>query len=154
MKSELVSGEPFHAGQIARTLRLEHRELLLAMGVNLHRDLRQTFDASAYRRSWFVDGKLMAIGGVTGPISASEGMIWLAVNEAAMAHRLRLARLVLKLLEELSVTKRRLLTTVLLKDEAAIRFAYFLGFRSSERTSINGADVLIMIYDRSLQKVA
>lgn len=154
MKSELIEAKPYHCGRISRVLRKGHRNILVEMGVDVHREMREMFDASMYRKAWFLDGKLMAIGGVTGTAASAEGMIWLAISEDALNHRHTLARVVLRLLTEIMMTKRSLGTVVLTADKDAIKLAYFLGFRAQERTSINDAKALIMICERSLQEVA
>lgn len=149
MSASSCEAKPYHTGRIARTLRAAHRELLTGMGVNIHRELRAMFDASMWTRAWFLDGELMAIGGVTGTALSTEGVIWLALSEAATHHPLRLAREVKRQFAVPFLSKHRLLALVMKDDAAALRFAYFLGFKLETAEIVNGAEALVMICERS-----
>ena len=154
MKSEIVDAETWHCGQIARRLRAEHRSLLIGHDISVHRELRDAFDASMWRKAWFLDGRLMGIAGITGTVSSGEGNVWLAVSDEALGRPISLARLVLRGLEEVMLVKRHLTTIVLKDDRAAVRFAYFLGFHVEMQTTINGAAAMIMAFDTLVRKVA
>ena len=132
MKFEVVEAKAFHCGQISRTLRESHRVLVAHFGVDGHRQLRARFEESAFRRAWKIDGHLAAIGGVTGPMLASSGLIWLAVAGEAMRYPVAMVREARKQLDEICVTKRDLYTTIIDGDEESKRFAIFLGFTPDE----------------------
>jgi hypothetical protein len=150
----IVEAQPWHVGQIVRRLRTEHRSLLVGMGVSAHRELRDAYEASMWRKAWIVEGRLMGIAGITGTVSSGDGNVWLAVSEEALKRPVSLARLVLRHLEEAMQIKRHLTTIVLKDDRAAVRFAYFLGFHVEEQTTINGAVAMIMVLDTSVRMVA
>lgn len=141
-------GRPYHCGTMARSLRHEHRDLLLRMNVPVHRDLASAFGDSSWSRAFFLDGELVALGGVTGPALASDGSLWLALSEAGLRHWGFIAREALRQVETLMEIKRELATIVLRDDRAALRFAYFLGFNSNGEVEINGAKALKMTLKR------
>jgi hypothetical protein len=128
---EVVEAQPHHCGQMARKIRHEHKEAILRAcgdGMTLHRHIRETFDASSYRRALLCDGQMIALGGVTGTLSAAHGFIWMAATEDAKRYPKELIHTVRHLLAEIMVVKRELATTVIESDRAARRFAVFLGF--------------------------
>lgn len=141
-------GRPYHCGQMARMLRHEHRDLLLKMHVPVHRDLASAFGDSSWSRAFFIDGKLLAFGGVTGPAMASEGALWLALSQDGLHHWGHLARETLRQIEGIMETKSHLVTIVLKEDMPAIKFAYFIGFGQSEPMEINGAKAMKMSLTR------
>ncbi len=117
-----------HCGQIVRRLRAEHRDALMRVGRDAHLELRATFDASSYRRSWFVDGRLAAVGGVTGPSLAATAYAWMAITQEATRHPFALLREIRRELDAVMMVKRELAVTIIGGDEAAKRLAVFLGF--------------------------
>lgn len=141
-------GRPYHCGQMARTLRHEHRDLLLKMHVPVHRDLTSAYSDSSWSRAFFLEGELMAFGGVTGPALASEGALWLALSQNGITHWQHIARQCLRQIEDVMEIKSHLATIVLKEDMPAIRFAYFIGFGSAEPMEINGAKALKMSLTR------
>lgn len=154
MKSELIEAKEFHTGRITRSLRVVHRDLLLRMHVDVHRDLRETFDQSMWSKAWLLDDRLMAIGGVTGSVMSTEGMVWLALSEDALPHSYRIAREAMRQLDRIMLVRRKLSTLVLKEDRPAIRFAHFMGFQDGRPATINGAKALVMTYGRSWKEVA
>lgn len=146
MRFERIEAKPLHCGQLARTLRTEHRRILSDMQVPTHHELRAAFDASIMRRAWLMDGVLSGIAGLTATAASSEGVLWLAITDEAAAHPFHVAREALRFLKEVMMTRRRVSTTMLADDKAGVQLAYFLGFNTDERTTINGASVLVMSY--------
>lgn len=145
---ETIEAKRYHVGRMARRLRHGHRIVMQAIGADIHRELAQTFDASMFARAWLLDGELLALGGVTGTALSSDGMIWLAASEAALAHRTGLARMVLRQLALVLQTKRRVTALILKSDATSLSFAYFLGFRVEKTETVNGAEALVMICER------
>lgn len=125
---EVVEARRYHCGQMARLLRVEHLEAVARLGVNSHREMVDRFAESAFRRAWLCDGRLMALGGVTGPALASTGYVWLALSAEATRFPLQIVREACRQLDAIMVTKRHLVTSILDGDQAAKRFAIFLGF--------------------------
>jgi hypothetical protein len=124
----IIEAKPYHCGQMVRLLRHEHQQVIARIGANSHRELRAHFDNSSFRRTWLIDGKLGALGGVTGGKLSSGGLVWLAVAHNAMKYPLAMVREARRQLDEIMTVKRDLVTTILEGDEASKRFAIFLGF--------------------------
>lgn len=129
---EIIDARPWHCGRIARMLRPEHESALLRVGVNSHRELRTTFEASYLRKAMLIDRKLAGIGGIMGSILSPIGFAWLALTDRATRHPLAIVREVKKHLAEEMRTKTELTTTIMADDMAARRFAIFLGFHVSD----------------------
>ena len=130
---EVTEAKIWHCGAIIRRLRDEHKDAIGWLGLNSHREIRDRFDASvSFRRSFYVDGHLSGLGGVTGPAIASDGMIWLALTEQACWHPYAVAREAKRQLAEIMQVKRTLTTTLIPTDKTALRFALKLGFEVDE----------------------
>jgi len=125
---ELVEAKAWHCGAMSRILRLEHQTAVAMIGLNSHRELRAAFDDSIYRKAWFIDGRLAAIGGVTGSALSSSGVIWLAFAGIATKYPLAVTKLMKGQIERIMQTRHLLITTILDGDKASERFAIFLGF--------------------------
>jgi hypothetical protein len=125
---ELFDAKLWHCGQIIRILRREQTEAMAIIGVDSHHELRSAFEDSAYRKAWFADGKLIGIGGVSGPMLSPIGLVWLVLSSKATKYPLALIKLLRQQIEGVMQTKRTLLTTILAGDEASERFAVFMGF--------------------------
>lgn len=126
---EIVQGKMHHCGRIVRTLREEHKAPLINLGLNPHHQLRICFDDSAFCKAWLIDGKLAGIGGVTGPFSASDGYIWLALSQEATHYPIEIIREARRQLEMIMQTKRFLTTSLIDADRVSVRFAERLGFK-------------------------
>lgn len=146
MKIEEIEPKVWHCGQLARTLRAEHREILDHMQVPTHRELRDAFEASSIRRAWLLDGKLAAMAGICGPAITSDGVLWMAVTDEMTKHPIALARRAHRFITDAMRLKRRLSTTVLGGDTAGVAFAYFLGFMVDGREPINGTPAMQMSF--------
>lgn len=125
---EIIEAKPFHVGMMLRRMRTEHREALMALGIDAHRELRKTFDNSSYRRAWLIDGKLSGLGGVTGTLASSFGRPWLTLSQDALRYPIAIVREAKRQLNDIAATHCEIATTVLCADYTAQRFASFLGF--------------------------
>lgn len=125
---QIIEARARHAGQISRQLRREHQAALMRLGVGVHRQIRDTFDQSYFRRAWMIDGRLSAIGGVVGSELSPVGFVWLALTDAATRYPKQIVREARRQLDGIMVTKIELTTTIADGDEAALRLATFLGF--------------------------
>lgn len=123
----VIEAKAWHCGQMARLLRSEHAQAIAMIGIDSHRELRDKFDLSSFRRAWLIDGSLAGLGGVTGARLAAEGFVWLALSNAAMKYPIAIAKEARQQLDEIMETKRELVTTILDGDESSKRFAAFLG---------------------------
>lgn len=125
---QIIPAKPWHCGAMVRKLRLEHRKAVAQLGLDSHRELFDRFGQSCYRRALLIDGKLEALGGVTGSALSGEGYVWLALSAKAARYPLLLVREARRHLDLVMQTRSVLVTTVLDGDHAAQRFAIFLGF--------------------------
>lgn len=146
MRITEVEAKAYHCGQLARTLRAEHREILDHMQIPTHRELREAFEASSIRRAWLIDGRLAAMAGVTGPAATSDGVLWMAITDEMTTHPMAVGRRALAFVKAVMRVKRRLSTSILDGDKAGIAFAYFLGFMVDGREPINGVPAMQMSY--------
>jgi hypothetical protein len=132
---EVVEGRPWHCGQIVRTLRRDHAEVLSRLGLDAHKMLRACFDDSSFRRAWLIDGRLGAIGGVMGTSASCHGFVWIAFSEEATKYPIEIVREARKQLRGIMSHRHELVTSLVLSDITSVRFAKFLGFKQGERIS-------------------
>jgi hypothetical protein len=111
---------------MAHNLRLSH--VRVARERSIRQNLRAYYEQSSFRKAWKINGRLAAVGGVTGSLLASEGLVWLAFTEEALKFRRAIVREARRQLEEILIMKVRLTTFIPLDDEVGRRFAEFLGF--------------------------
>jgi hypothetical protein len=134
---EIVAAKPWHCGQMARILRTDYVKMLIGAQAPAHEQLRDIYGRSYLARSWLIDGKLAGLGGVMGTIASSDGHIWLALSQEATRFPHHVVSEARRQIAEFLDTKRELLTTVARSDDAAFRFAKFIGF------FITGAPVVV-----------
>lgn len=128
----IIPAKPWHCGAMMRRLRLEHQRAVARTGMDAHRELSSMFDQSSYRRSLLIDGRLAALGGVTGGMASATGFAWMVLTDEATQYPLYLVREIRRQLDAIMITKRELATTVIGGDEAALRMAIFLGFHVAD----------------------
>lgn len=131
---QIIEAKAHHCGAIIRRLREEHQEAVAWLGINSHREIRDKFDASTFRRAWTIDGRLAGLGGVVGTAISSEGFVWLALTNEASRHPFAVAREARRQLAAIMVTKRALYTNLTPEDKTALRFAMRLGFEVLDPT--------------------
>jgi hypothetical protein len=113
---------------MARLLRPEHKAAIVLLGVDTHRELRGAYDDSSFCRAWLIDGELAALGGVRSTLLSQMGYVWLALSAKAMQNPVAVVKEARRQLAEIMLVKRQLATTLLDGDDAAYRFAVFMGF--------------------------
>lgn len=126
---EMVEARRYHCGAISRTLRTDHKRVVVGLGLEVHHELTMRYFESSYRRAIIADGQCVMLWGVTGPLIAPEGLVWLAVSDFATRYPVRLLKGTRAELAELMKIKRKLTTVIFEEDAASLRFAYALGFR-------------------------
>jgi hypothetical protein len=137
--------KPWHCGRMSRTVRHEHAKIMQAMQANIHRELRQTFDASALKRAFYLDGDLVALAGVRGTMGESTGEVWfVTTDEMSVKHPLVIARAALKFMDRVMLTRQGVATGVFADDKPGVRLAYFLGFSVDRRQKIGGREIIHM----------
>lgn len=146
---DLIEAKPWHCGQMARALRVEHHRAVLGLGCHAHRELSGVFELSFFRRAFLVDGRLVALGGVIGSLLSTTGFVWLAVSEGAARHKVAIVREARRQLAQLAQVKRTLVTSLLPGDETAKRFAAYLGFVEAEGVPLGFGGSTPMIWSAS-----
>lgn len=124
----IVEGKHKHCGRIARILRREQQEECLRRNISIHAEIRAMFDSSYFRKAWLIDGRIAGLGGVQGSMMSPTGLVWVALSQEAMKYPVAIVKEARHQLEEIMLTKIELTTSVSFHDEAAQRFAAFLGF--------------------------
>lgn len=125
---QIIEAKAHHCGAIIRRLREDHQAAVALLGINSHREIRERFDASAYRRAWSIDGRLAGLGGVTGSTISGTGFAWMALTNEAARHPYAVARETLRQIADIMLVKREIVTTLIPEDKLALRFATRLGF--------------------------
>lgn len=137
----------WHCGRMARTVRHAHAEIMEAMQANVHRELRQTFDQSALKRAFYLDGKLVGLAGVRGTMGESTGEVWfVTTDEMSIKHPLIIARAAKKFMDRIMLTRQGVATGVFADDKPGINLAYFLGFSVDKREKVGGREVMHMSF--------
>lgn len=127
---EITDAKPWHVGQMSRILRIEHQKALAVFGIEAHRELRQVFDQSIFTRAWLVDGKLGAIFGIVGSSLERSGFLWVAISELGKRYPVEIIKESRRQLAYIMSIKKELVTAVIGGDDAAMRFAVFMGFQA------------------------
>ena len=71
------------------------------------------------------------MGGITGSRLSTQGVAWLVLAEEFRNHPVTVVRHAKRLLKQEMRTRSELAVTILLEDDAALRFAIYLGFHVS-----------------------
>lgn len=129
VRVERIEPKLFHCGIMSRRLRVEQIGAWVSPGSDVHRTLRDSFGRSYWTRAWTIDGDLAGLAGAIGSPASPLAFVWLAMTNAATRHPKLLVQEAREALDELMSNKIALQTTCLGSDEAAVRFAIFLGFR-------------------------
>lgn len=72
------------------------------------------------------------MGGITGSRLSTQGVAWLVLAEEFINHPIMIVGHAKRLLKQEMRTRSELAATILLGDEAALRFAVYLGFHVSD----------------------
>lgn len=118
-----------HVLQVARRLRGRHVAAIGSVGLDVRRALLAAFDGSAFRRAWLIDGRPEAVGGISGTMASSTGVVWLALTDIAETMPRAVVREARRQISEIMATKQHLETAIVVGDAPSWRFAEFLGFR-------------------------
>lgn len=126
----LIDAKPWHVGQMIRKLRRAQAGALASIGIRSHAELRARFGESSFKRAWTIDGKLAALGGVTGPAISSTGFVWLALSDAVAAYPRQTALTARRQLAEIMETRHEVTTLMVPSDAASMRWVEFLQFEA------------------------
>jgi hypothetical protein len=143
----LIEAKLHHCGQMIRKLRSAQAGALASIGIRSHAELRARFAESSYKRSWTIDGRLAALGGVTGSHMSSTGFIWLALAEDATRYPRQTALVARSQLAEIMVTRCEVYTVMFPEDAASMRWIEFLRFvKADYQPDWVPAGAVLMIY--------
>lgn len=117
-----------HCGALSKKIVHGHWQAYREAGIDVRGQLRQIWGESFHRKTWLVDGRIVAMGGLKGTILSRSAEIWLAVAPEVETKRFAFLRMALANLDEVSREKRELRTTIAEHDGTALRFAKWLGF--------------------------
>ncbi len=154
---QIRDAKPQDCGKIARRLREEHLGAVKLLGISNHHEIRRCFEDSWYAKAWLYDGKLLGVGGVTGPMLSSQGVMWVAMSREVSKFPVETFKEAFRQINFLSKMKRELFCTLLPEDGTSIRFANRLGFEQYSTTPIPygaGRVILMKLRETVLAKVA
>lgn len=100
-------------------------------GIDMRSQLRLLWGMSLVRKSWFIDGRIAAMGGLTGTLLSRTGKIWMVVAPEAEEHRFAFLREAMGNLDAIARAKRELHVSIAETDGTALRFAQWMGFREN-----------------------
>src|SRR5262249_23463445 len=139
MKLEFRDARLSDVGRFVRRMREGQEAAMSRKGINVHREVRSMLLASHYARVAFLGVEPFAMWGCTGGLSSPFGFVWLAATKLAEKCPLLLVKHAREEMARIVSGKEQLMTVISDGDEAAFRFAAFLGFSVSRETLEGGA---------------
>jgi hypothetical protein len=128
MISEIREAKAYHVGRVLRNSRAKATSSIKSP----HQTLRDCFNASFHKVSWFLNNELVGLGGVDAPLLSDEGIIWMILTDKAVHHPKALLKVMNTGIAALK-QKYRILTAFVADDDlAAISFAKHFGFTKIE----------------------
>lgn len=128
---ETVEQKRHHIGRIAHHLSRSHARAIAEIGEEAHPMLLNCHRSSIYRKTWLINGKPEAIGGIISTMASAYGLVWLAFTEESTKYPVALVKEILKQREIVMAFKREIATTILANDPEGQRFAVAMGFHVS-----------------------
>lgn len=141
----IVDAKFHHCGPLARRICAGRWLAYREAGVDPKVRLRDCWGASLLAKSMIIDGRVVAMGGVTGSLMARSGTVWLVISSEAAAYPLALVKEARKQLRALLKVKPELRALIVAQDGPALRFAEILGFkRSGEPTHVEVSTISLI----------
>lgn len=128
-RHEIVVASIRHIRPMSKRLRTAACITLGRFGENPRRGLHRAFIASNYCRTALIDGQPVAMWGVCGALMSNVASVWLVIAEDIVNLPLSIVREARAELAHVMGNYHELVTTVLPDDNAAVRFALYLGFQ-------------------------
>jgi hypothetical protein len=125
---QIVKASPRHIRPLAKRMRSAACMTLQGFGFDPRRALHRVFVASGWARCALIDGRPVAMWGVAGPLLGESAYVWLVISDDVTGLSRRIVEEARRELAEIAEGYEELATTVLPTDDAALRFAVFLGF--------------------------
>jgi hypothetical protein len=117
-----------HIKPMAARLRAAACITLQGYGHEPRRALHRVFLASFYCRTALIEDKPVAMWGVTGTLLGEQAYVWLVISDEIAGMPYAIVREAKRELATIMQDYSEIATTVLPDDDAAIRFAIYLGF--------------------------
>jgi hypothetical protein len=116
-------------GQIACLMRYDHREAVIALGLDPYHEVVEAFDETPHPMAWMIDGELGAVGGAAGPPGLCPiAITWVVIAEHATRFPRALVREIKHQLDIAHEVYPLLVSPLCPADKKSLRFAAFLGF--------------------------
>jgi hypothetical protein len=131
-RHEIVAASVRHIRPMSKRLRTAACITLQRFGQDPRRGLHRAFISSNYCRTALIDGRPVAMWGVCGALMSNVASVWLVIAEDIVNLPLAIVREARTELSRVMGNYHELVTTVLPDDEAAVRFALYLGFQGFE----------------------
>ena len=106
------------------------------------------FHASEERWTALIDGKPIAMWGVTGGALETTGEAWLVVAKSIRGHKFAIVRQAMRSLARMFETKIVITSSMFCGDVRASKFAKALGFKIEREDNINGLPVFRAVLRR------
>lgn len=128
----IVKASIRHVRPMSRKLRSAASITLQGFGLHPRPALHRAFLASSYCRTALMDGEPIAMWGVKSVLLSDTAAVWLVLSDAVTRMPVAVVKEARAELARVMASNREVAITVLPDDEAAIRFAVFLGFHDRD----------------------
>lgn len=133
---QIVDAQKYHCGRIVRRMRTAHLTALAPTGKDIHWELRATLGRSFFAKACIMDGKVIAMWGASGPVLGESAYVWLILSNDAVRFPIALMKEAVRQMKIILSQCTEVSTTVLAGDDAALRFATFLGFHDRHEDGV------------------
>lgn len=134
MSIEIVNTCPYHLREMAEAMSIYSKDVAERMGYTPLKALWSSYRNSLYCKTGFINGKIMAIWGISGTILAETGRPWLILTPEVKEHPLRIAFIYRKELNNMLKLFPCLEEWVPEENESSIRMLELMGFKVSKNT--------------------
>lgn len=144
-----------HIRPMSSQLRAAACITLQDFGIDPRHALHRAFIASNYCRTAMMDGKPIAMWGVKSALLGDSAMVWLVLSDSVTKMPVSVVREARAELAKIMETTDEVAITVLTDDEAAIRFAIFLGFhdRDTNLSEVSRKELCKAILENPLYRI-
>lgn len=138
---DIVPSSILHVRPMSRKMRAAACITLQGFGLQPREALRRAVRASPYCRTALVDGKPVAMWGVKETLLSDCAVVWLVLSQEIARLPTAIVREARAELDRVMQTRREIAITVLPDDDAAIRFAVYLGFHDRDGETEEGGEM-------------
>jgi len=114
--------------RLCAMMRDRDRDEALALGVDPKRAMRAQFRAAVQRKTYFVDGKIVAMSGLCGPLLANVGNPYLVTAKGVERFPVAIVRHARAAVDQMLMLRQRLEGYVLADYTGAVRLLEVVGF--------------------------